>query len=61
MVIKLLILTWELRYPQKRGFNKKRGGGEGGLEVVLHGGMSGGKWLILRKEGFAWVTRGLKD
>ena len=61
MVIKLLILTWELRYPQKRGFNKKRGGGGGGVEVVLHGGMSGGKWLILRKEGFAWVTRGLKD
>ena len=29
MVIKLLILTWELRYPQKRGFNKKRGGGFG--------------------------------
>ena len=29
MVIKLLILTWELRYPQKRGFNKKRGGGGG--------------------------------
>ena len=22
----LLILTWELRYPQKRGVNRKRGG-----------------------------------
>ena len=29
----LLILTWELRHPQKRGINKK----EGGLEVVLPG------------------------
>ena len=32
----LLILTLELRYPQKRGFNRKRGGG-GVLEVVLPG------------------------
>ena len=22
----LLILTWDLRYPQKRGVNRKRGG-----------------------------------
>ena len=25
----LLILTWELRYPQKRGINRKRGGSFG--------------------------------
>ena len=30
----LLILTWELRYPQKRGINRKRGGV---LEIVLLG------------------------
>ena len=30
----LLILTWELRYPQKRGVNRKR---EGVLEAVLPG------------------------
>ena len=30
----LLILTWKLRYPQKRGVNKKR---EGVFEVVLPG------------------------
>ena len=34
----LLILTWELRYPQERGVNRKRGGV---LEVLLPG--KGGK------------------
>ena len=50
----LLILTWELRYPQKRGVNRKRGG-RGILEVVLPGQ---GEWLTLGNEGVTWGTKG---
>ena len=44
----------ELRYPQKRGVNRKRRGEV--LEVVLP--WVGGECLTLEKEGFAWGTRG---
>ena len=49
----LLILTWELRYPQKRGVSRKRG-----WEFWKLFNLGKGKSLTLRKEVFAWVTRG---
>ena len=51
----LLILTWEFRYPQQRGFNRKRGGSFKSCSAL-----KGGKWLTLRKERFAWWTRDRK-
>ena len=47
----LFILTMELRYPQKRGVNRKRG------RLGSWFSLGGGKWLTLGKEGFAWRNR----
>ena len=48
-----MILTWELRYSQKRGVNRKRRG-----EFWKFFCLGGGKWLTLGKEEFVWGTRG---
>ena len=49
----LLILILELRYPQKRGANRKRWGSFGSCSA-----WEGGKLNTLGKEEFAWETGG---
>ena len=49
----LLILTWEMRYPQKTGINRKRKESFRSCSA-----WDGDKLLTLGKEGFAWGARG---
>ena len=46
----MLILTWQLGYPQKQGANKKRGESFGSCSV-----WEGDEWPILTKKEFAWA------
>ena len=56
-----MIITWELRYPQKRKVKRKRAEvGGGGWELYGLFYLRGGKWLTWWKESFGSGTKGTR-